>query len=65
MVEVRGLAEPHGGAYPPSSPPRRTPSRHSSLPRYGPAGRDGLGPQREQPLARLVIHRQTSGPCTT
>ena len=41
MPEVRRTAEPYGEAYPPSSPPRRTPSRHSSLPRYGPAGRDG------------------------
>ena len=33
--EVRATAEPYGGAYPPSYPPPRTPSRHSSLPRYG------------------------------
>ena len=41
MAEVRGTAEPHGGAYLPPSPPARSPSRHSSLPHYGPAGRDG------------------------
>ena len=38
--EVRGTAEPHGGAYPPRSPPPRTYSRLSSLPRCGPTGRD-------------------------
>ena len=41
MPEVRGTAEPHGGAYPLSSPPPRTPSRDSSLPHCGPAGRNG------------------------
>ena len=40
-LEVRETAEPHSGAYPPSSPPPRTRSRHSSLPRYGLAGRNG------------------------
>ena len=41
MPEVRGKAEPHGETYPPPSPHPRTPSRHSSLPRYGSAGIDG------------------------
>ena len=38
--EVRGTAEPHGGAYPSCSTPPRTYSRLSSLPRCGPTGRD-------------------------
>ena len=34
--EVRATAEPYDEAYPPPpSLPPRTPSRHSSLPRYG------------------------------
>ena len=37
--EIRRTAEPHGKAYPPSGPPRRTPSRHSSLPHCGRTGR--------------------------
>ena len=38
--EVRGTAEPPGGAYPPCSTPPRTYSRLSSLPRCGPTCRD-------------------------
>ena len=39
--EVRGTAEPHCRAYPPSSPPPRTHSRRSSLPYCGRTGGDG------------------------
>ena len=41
MTEARGTAEPYGGAYPPSGPFPRTPSRHLSLPHCGRAGKDG------------------------
>ena len=38
MPEVRGTAEPHGGAYPPCSTLPRTYSRLSSLQRCGLTG---------------------------